>query len=160
MSKADFIAPDAYPQMVSRSAAAKMAQALRSPDAIAKGARVIQQSGPTLRTGVHDYVRALEQAAGDPALVFEKAHEIRGFAETAGLRATGRIADGLCRYLEETAKLGVVADAAVVALHVSAIVRAAHAKDEASRMSDVVAGELSALAAHKLAEAKTSLAAN
>jgi hypothetical protein len=160
MSKADLIAPEAYPQMVSRSAAAKMAQALRSPDAIAKGARVIQQSGPVLRMGVHDYVRQLEQAAGNPALTFEKAHEIRGFAETAGLRATGRIADGLCRYLEETAKLGAAADVAVVALHVSAIVRAAHAKDEASRMSDVVAGELAALSAHKLTEAKTSLAAN
>ena len=160
MSKADFIAPDAYPQMVSRSAAAKMAQALRSPDAIANGARVIQQSGDILRMGVHDYVRALEQAMGNPALVFEKAHEIRGFAETAGLRATGRIADGLCRYLDESTKLGMAADAAVVALHVSAIVRAAYAKDEASRMSDVVAGELSALAARKLAEAKTSLAAN
>jgi hypothetical protein len=160
MSKADFIAPDAYPQPVSRSEAVKISRALKSSDALERGARVIQQSGHILRMGVHDYVRALEQAAGDFATVFDKAHEIRGFAETAGLRATGRIADGLCRYLEEAAKLGVAADSAVVALHVSAIVRAAHAKDEASRMSDVVARELSALAAHKLAEAKTSAPTN
>lgn len=160
MSKADFIAPDAYPQPVSRSEAVKISRALKSSDALERGARVIQQSSPLLRMGVHDYVRALEQAAGDLAAVFDKAHEIRGFAETAGLRATGRIADGLCRYLDESTKLGMAADAAVVALHVSAIVRAAHAKDEASRMSDVVARELSALAAHKLAEAKTDLTAN
>jgi hypothetical protein len=160
MTKAHLILPDAYPQMVSRSDAAMMSRALRSSETLEQGARVIQQSGHILRMGVQDYVRELEQAAGDPATVFDKAHEIRGFAETAGLRATGRIADGLCRYIEETSKLGIAADPSVVALHVSAIVRAAHAKDEASRMSDVVAGELSALAAHKLAEAKTSLAAN
>ena len=35
-----------------------------------------------------------------------------------------------------------------------AIVRAAHAEDEASRMSDVVAKELAALVGHKLAETK------
>jgi len=160
MKKADFIAPDAYPQPVSRGDAARISRALKSSGVLENGARVIQQSSPLLRMGVLDYVRALEQAVGDLATVFDKAHEIRGFAETAGLRATGRIADGLCRYLEEAAKLGVAADSAVVALHVSAIVRAAHAKDEASRMSDVVARELSALAAHKLAEAKTGLAAN
>ncbi|HEY4276423.1 MAG TPA: hypothetical protein VGM68_13115 [Rhizomicrobium sp.] len=160
MKKADFIAPDAYPQPVSRSDAAKISRALKSSDVLERGARVIQQSSSILRMGVLDYVRELEQAGSNPALVFDKAHEIRGFAETAGLRATGRIADGLCRYLEEAAKRNLTADAAVVALHVSAIVRAAHAKDEASRMSDVVAKELSALAAHKLAEAKTGAAAN
>ena len=152
MTDARIIAPDAYPQPVSRSEAAKIARALRSADTLEKGARVIQQAGHALRLGVEDYVRELEQAAGDPATVFDKAHEIRGFAETAGLRATGRIADGLCRYIEEASKRGVAADPAVMALHVSAIIRAANAKDEAGRMSDVVARELAALAAHKLAE--------
>jgi hypothetical protein len=152
MTDVRIIAPDAYPQPVSRSEAARISRALKSPDALAQGARVIRQAGPILRMGVEDYVREMEQAAGDPTTVFDKAHEIRGFAETAGLRATGRIADGLCRYIEEASKRGVAADPAVMALHVSAIVRATNAKDEAGRMSDVVAGELAALAAHKLAE--------
>ena len=43
---------------------------------------------------------------------------------------------------------------AVVALHVSAIARAARAEDEASQMSDVVAKELAALVDHKLAESR------
>ena len=40
----------------------------------------------------------------------------------------------------------------LIALHVSAIARAARAEDEASRMSDVVATELAALVKHKLGE--------
>jgi hypothetical protein len=74
------------------------------------------------------------------------------------LRATGRIADGLCRYFEEMRKLGAPPDAAIAALHVSAIVRATNAEDEASRMSDVVARELASLVTHKLAETRAALA--
>ena len=158
MTKAQVIPPDSYPQMVSKSDAAKMSLALRSPEAAAQGARVIQEAEQHLRQGVRDYVRELEEAIGNHEITSEKAHEIRGFAETAGLRATGRIADGLCRYFEEMGKLGAEPDAAVTALHVSAIVRAAHAEDEANRMGDVVARELAALVAHKLAETKAELA--
>ena len=52
-----------------------------------------------------------------------RSHEIRGFAETAGLVTTGRIADGLCRYFDESdQQLGVDAGyMVIVALHVSAI---------------------------------------
>ena len=151
------IPPDAYPQMVRKGEARKIVRALRSQEALAAGARVIQEAGQHLRDGVRDYVCELEAAIGDHTITFDKAHEIRGFAETAGLKATGRIADGLCRYLEEMEKLGAAPDAAVIALHVSAIVRAAHAEDETSRMSDVVARELAALVTHKLAETKASL---
>jgi len=158
MKKVQVIPPDDYPQMVSKSDAAKMARALRSPETAARGAQVIQQAGQRLRLAVHDYVRELESAAGNLPLVFEKAHELRGFAETAGLRATGRIAAGLCRYFDDMEKLGATPDKAVVALHVSAIARAAHAKDEAGRMSDAVVKELAALVAHKLAETKAALA--
>ena len=157
MTKARFIPPEAYPQMVSRSDAAKMIRALRSGDTVARGTKAIQNAGPVLREAVRDYVRELEDAIGDYEITADKAHEIRGFAETAGLRATGRIANGLCRYFEEMRKLGAPPDAAVIALHVSAIVRAANAEDEASRMSDVVAKELAALVSHKLAETKTGL---
>ena len=152
--KAQIIPPDFYPQMVSRSDAAKISRLLRASETLAAGARVIQEAGVHLREGVRDYVRELEDAIGDHEITFDMAHEIRGFAETAGLKATGRIADGLCRYFEEMAKLNAEPDTAVVALHISAIVRAAQAEDEASRMNDVVAKELAALVHHKLSETK------
>ena len=156
--KPQLIPPDAYPQMVSNPVAATMSRALRSREAAERGTRVIQDAGQTLRQGVRDYVRELEDAIGNHKITSDKAHEIRGFAETAGLRATGRIADGLCHYFEEMAKFAAEPDAAVIALHVSAIVRAAHAEDEASRMSDAVAKELATLVSHKLAETKVMLA--
>jgi len=150
--KAQIIPPDRYPQMVSKSDAVKMARALRAGETLAQGTHAIQQAGHHLREGVRNYVRELEAAIGDHAITFDKAHEIRGFAETVGLKATGRIADGLCRYFEEMAKLHSEPDTAVVALHISAIVRAAQAEDETSRMSDVMAKELAALVNHKLSE--------
>ena len=152
--KAQIIPPDFYPQMVSKEDAAKISRHLRSSETLSQGQQVVQELGAQLREGVRDYVRELEEAIGDQVITFEKAHEIRGFAETVGLRATGRIADGLCRYFEEIAKLGAEPDTAVVALHISAIVRAAHAEDEASRMGDVVARELAALVHHMLSAVK------
>jgi hypothetical protein len=152
--KAHIIPPDRYPQMVSKSAAAEISRSLKAPKALAQAKRVIESAGAGLREGVRDYVRELEEAIGDHEITFDKAHEIRGFAETAGLKATGRIADGLCRYFEELAVLGAKPDGAIVALHISAIVRAAHAEDEASRMSEVVAKELAALVDHKLSETR------
>jgi chemotaxis protein histidine kinase CheA len=156
MKKVQLIPPDDYPQMVCKSEAARMVRALRSPEAVARGAQVIQSHGPKLRLAVHDYARELEKAAGDLRRVFEAAHELRGFAETAGLRATGRIASGLCRYFDEMEKRGAVPDPAVIELHVSAIARAAYAKDDAGRISDAVVQELAALVAHKLDEAKAA----
>ena len=158
MAKAQVIPPDTYPQMASKSAAKKMSRTLRSSEAAMRGARLIRDAGRYLRDGVRNYARELEDAIGDHEITSEKAHDIRGFAETAGLRATGRIADGLCRYFEEVEKLRAEPDLAVVSLHVSAIVRAAHAEDEASRMSEVMVKELAALVAHKLAETRSLLA--
>ncbi|HEV7960100.1 MAG TPA: hypothetical protein VGP01_03660 [Rhizomicrobium sp.] len=158
MAKKQIIPPDSYPQMANKSDAAKLSRALRSQDVIARGSLVIEEAGENLRAGVRQYVRALEQATGDRHLTSEKAHEIRGFAETAGLAATGRIADGLCRYFEEIDRLGAEADADVVALHVSAIARAAYAEDEALRMGDAVARELAVLVKRKLAETKALMA--
>jgi hypothetical protein len=43
---------------------------------------------------------------------------------------------------------------AIVALHVSAICRAARAEDEATRMGETVAAELSALVSRKIRELK------
>lgn len=155
--KAQVIPPDAYPQMVDKRQAAKISRLLRSNETIARGADAIEEASQELRGGVRDYVRELEETTGDDRITAEKAHEIRGFAETVGLRATGRIADGLCHYFEEMEKLAAAPDANVIALHVSAIVRAAHAADETGRMSDVVARELAQLVTHKLAETKSRL---
>jgi hypothetical protein len=153
MSKTQIIPPDSYPQMVSKSEAAKISRALRSQEAIQHGNRVVEEASQALREGVRDYVRALETVIGDHRQTYEKAHEIRGFAATAGLAATGRIADGLCGYFDEVEKLGAEPDKNVVALHVSAIARAAYAEDEAIRMGNKVAKELATLVQHKLAEA-------
>jgi hypothetical protein len=151
--KGQLIPADAYPQMASRVQAAAMSRSLRSPVMAEKAAQIIENAGESLRAAILGYVVELENAGRDNALLSEKAHEIKGFAETAGLLSTGRIAEGLCRYFEDSERLGLAPDPAVVGLHVSAIGRAARDKSVASQMSDTVAKELAALATHKLAEA-------
>jgi hypothetical protein len=157
MAKPQIIPPDSYPQMVSKSEAARISRTLRSAEAIQRGDRVVEEQSHVLRQGVREYVRALERSVGDHSSTYGKAHEIRGFAETAGLTATGRIADGLCGYFDEMEKLALAPDLEVIALHVSAIARAAYAEDEAIRMGNMVAKELAALVDHKLAEAKAAM---
>ena len=157
MAKAQIIPPDSYPQMMSKSDAIRISRALRAPNAIQKGNRAVEDASPILRQGVRDHVQALEAAAGDLPLTYEKAHQIRGFAETAGLAAAGRIADGLCAYLDEMGMLAAAPDPDVIAVHVSAIARAAFAEDEAIRMGDVVAMELAVLVDLKLSEAKAAV---
>ena len=157
MAKAQIIPPDSYPQMVSKSDAVKMSRALRSQDTIQRGDRVVEEASHALREGVRDYVRALEASVGDHPLTLEKANEIRGFAETAGLAATGRIADGLCRYFDEIETLGLGPDMAIVDLHVSAILVAARNVDEAARMSGAVAKGLAVLVNQRLMEVKNLL---
>jgi len=152
--KVEMIPPDAYPQMVSKAQGLSMARTLRSAVTAVTASRVIEDSGEILCDAVRGYVEELEEAGMNFELVSEKAHEIRGFAETAGMLSTGRIADGLCRYFDEAAQSGVPPDAAVVALHVSAVGRTARDPDVLSHMNDVVAKELSALAAYKLSESR------
>ena len=151
--KAEMIAPDAYPQMMSKAQGALLSQTMRSTKTEGKAARVIADSAESLRDAVLDYVEQLEAAGQDHQLVSDKAHEIKGFADTAGLPATARIADGLCHYLEKIHELAAIPDPAVIALHVSAIGRAARDSDQGGRMGDAVRAELAALSARKLAEA-------
>jgi len=99
-------------------------------------------------------VNALERDSIGLAAVFAIAHEIRGFAGTAGLAGTGRIADGLCHYLEEVERAGASPDPVLTSLHITAIARAARAEDEASRTSEIVAAELSELVSRRLKELK------
>ena len=81
---------------------------------------------------------------------FEIAHEIRGFAENAGMITTGRIAEILCRYMDDMVRLAKPWDATIVVLHTSAIARAARAEEDDVRMGEVVAAELAALVARRL----------
>jgi hypothetical protein len=156
-SNVQVIAPDAYPQMVSRAQAAAMSRALRSHVTAVTASRVIEESGELLRGAVRTYVEELETAGANLEMVLEKAHEIRGFAETAGMLSTGRIADGLCHYFDDSEQLGIAPDAAVVALHVSAIGRTARDPDSTAHMNDIVAKELALLAGRKLAESRRAL---
>jgi hypothetical protein len=153
-SEAQFIAPDAYPQMMSKQAAANAMKVLRSAQTAVKAHLAMEAHVPPMRAAILQYVDELEAVIDDMAKVFEKVHEIRGFAETAGLVTTGRIADILCRYMDDMYRIKKPIDTMLVNLHVSAIARAARAEDDDLKMGEVVAAELAALVARRLAEAR------
>jgi hypothetical protein len=147
------IAPNDYPQALSKPNVARASKTLRSPQTAEKAQAAMEAQVPAMRAAILEYVEELEKAQGDMALIFEKAHEIRGFAETAGLAITGRIADILCRYMDDMERIGKPLDTTLVALNVSAIGRAARAEDGDAEMGDIVAAELAALVARRLSEA-------
>jgi hypothetical protein len=151
-NEAQLIQPDAYPQMMNRQDAAHALKVLRSAQTAVRAQVVMESFIPAARAGVMAQVAVLEAGAG-PAEIAHAAHEIRALAEPAGLVATGRIADVLCRYLDEIAALGGMAEAPVVQLHVSAVLRATHAEDEGRANCEAMVGELSQLVSRKLAEA-------
>jgi hypothetical protein len=146
------IAPDAYPQMLSKQNAARASETLRSAQTALKAQAAVAAQVPAMHAAILEYADELERARGDMTLVFEKAHEIRGFAETAGLVTTGRIADILCRYMDDMERIRKPADAMIVALNVAAIVRAARTEDGDVAMGEKVAAELAALVARRLAD--------
>ena len=150
---AEIIAPDAYPQMVSKQNVARVIQTLRSSQVAANAQAATDAQVPAMRAAILEYVGELENAQGDMAKIFETAHEIRGFAETAGLVTTGRIADILCRYMDDMERIKKPVDLTLVALNVSAIGRAARAEDGDVAMGDAVAAELAALVARRLTDA-------
>jgi hypothetical protein len=149
-----FIAPDAYPQMISKQDAARAMQALRSSQTHAKAQVAMEAAVPPMRAAILQYVDELEAAGADLGRIFALGHEIRGFAATAGLVTTGRISEILCRYMDDMERLNRPADATVVALHVAAITRAARAMEDDVRVGEVVAAELAGLVAKRVAEAK------
>src|ERR1700712_4293375 len=148
-----FIAPDAYPQLMGKQEAARAMKTLRSATTTVKAAVAMEQAMPPMKIAILNYVCELEDAGRDLVLVFEKVHEIRGFAETAGLATTGRIAEILCRYMDDMMRIGKPADTTIVALHVAAIARAARTEDDDLAMGEMVAAELAALVARRLTEA-------
>src|SRR5262249_38188316 len=136
------IAPDSYPQMLSKPRAARALSTLRATDTAAKAQAAMEAAMPAMRAAILQYVQEMEQAQGDTAKLFEAAHEVRGCAETAGMITTGRIAEVLCRYMDDLMRFNRPLDNTIVALHVSAIARAARAEDDSVRTGQAVAAEL------------------
>jgi chemotaxis protein histidine kinase CheA len=151
--KAQVIASDSYPQMMSRHSGVQAAQTLRSHQTTANAQSAIEAFTPTMRKAILQYVEELEKAEDDMATIFAKAHEIRGFAETAGLVTTGRIAEILCRYMDDMERIKRPLDPTLVALNIAAIGRAARTEDTDPTMGEAVATELTALIARRLADA-------
>jgi acyl-CoA reductase-like NAD-dependent aldehyde dehydrogenase len=147
------IAPNAYPQVLSKPNAARAAKTLRSAQTAERAQAAMEAQVPAMRAAILEYVEELEKAQGDMALIFAKAHEIRGFAETAGLVTTGRIAEILCRYMDDMERIKKPLDTTLVALNVSAIGRAARIEDGDAATGDMVAAELAALVARRLSDA-------
>ena len=150
--KVQVIAPDSYPQMLSKPRAARALHTLRTPETAAKAQAAMEAAMPAMRAAILQYVEEMERAKTDTGRLFEAAHEIRGFAETAGMITTGRIAEVLCRYMDDLQRLGQKPDETIVALHVAAIARAARAEDDSVRTGQAVAAELAALVAKRLSE--------
>ena len=154
--KAQMIAPDAYPQMMTGKDVARAMATLKSAQTRTKAQVAMSAAAPPMRAAILQYVDQLEEAGMDLPRIFDLMHEIRGFAETAGLVTTGRIADILCRYMDDMLRLGAVMDPHLVALHVAAISRAARAEDDDVAVGQIVASELAALVTKRLLEAQNT----
>ncbi len=148
------------PKPLLRSAdVAEFLRNVNNAETAKRAERIIASRSQELCTVVDGYVTKLEGAlkAGDMDALYSEAHEIRGLAETVGLVAAGRIANGLCSYLDEVKHRAVAADRPLLRLYVEAAVRATRATDDATRLGDKVAVELAALAARRLGEAKENI---
>ena len=145
-----------YPPLLPAALRARALRLLRGGDTIAKANRVISLKRGELHGAVLQRVDLIEAAARteDWSLVYDLAHEIRGMAGTAGLAATGRIANGLCGYLDALALFGAEPDRTVATLHLDAIVRSARTEDDAARHGAAVADQLASLVDRKLGEIK------
>ena len=152
--QAQFVAAALYKPLVPGERKKAALALLRSSETLAKTARVIAAKTAALRGAVLELVEEIERVAGDRAAMFATAHEIRGLAGTAGLVATGRIANGLCRYLDTVEMLHATPDQAVVTLHVEAMARSSRTEDDTLRHGDAVVENLSALVTRKLAAIK------
>lgn len=151
-SDAVLIGTDQYPPVLAKHEAANFLRKLASPETAQRAVRIIELRRNELCDTVLAYIRQLESAAttNDLSDMFQQAHEIRGLAGTAGMDAVGRIADGLCQYLDASSDHQAETDPAVIALHVDAIVRASTSGDEARKFGGRVAVELGALVARRL----------
>lgn len=150
---AEVIASASYPAVMRKFEAAQFIAHLKSDETAKRTQKIMASSRDVMREAVEDYVKLLDDASRmmDTAAMFAQAHEIRGTAETAGLGVAGRMANGLCLYLD--ALDGLEADQATVRLHVEAIQRVVRGEDDGA-IANVVAEELTSLVIRKLGEAK------
>ena len=149
----ELIEPQDYPQMVSKRDALRCMQTLQSGRVALKAKTAMASYTPMLRDVIIEYVEALEEAGSDLTQIFAIAHEIRNFAANAGMGTAGRVAENLCRYMDEMERVKKPVDPAIVTLHVAAIARAARAEEDDAKMGDVVSGELNALVKRRLNDA-------
>lgn len=156
--KAVLVPAEDYKPLLPKGRERAALRTLKSSETIAKATQVIALKRAELRGAVLALVQQMEDAARsqDWPTVFDAAHEIRGLAGTAGLNATGRIANGFCRYLDSLAELGVPPERAVVAVHMDAVARSARTEDDTARHGDAVVQDLAKLVSRKLSEIKDS----
>lgn len=150
---AEVISSESYPAVMPKAEAAKFIANLKSDDTAKRSEQVIASSRDTMRAALEGYVAGLGAAsqALDLDELFAQAHEIRGLAATAGFDVAGKMANGLCLYID--ALDGAAPDRATIRLHVEAIERVVSGED-AGAIANVVAEELTALVIRKLGEAK------
>ena len=127
---AELIEPEDYPQMVSKRDGLRCMQTLQSDRVALKAKTAMVSYAPMLRDAIMEYVEALEEAGSDLTQIFAIAHEIRNFAANAGMGTAGRVAENLCRYMDEMERVNKPVDPAIVTLHVAAIARAARAEED------------------------------
>jgi len=160
MAKSDahpeFLLAESYPPLLSPTARKQALATLKSSATLARATRAIALKTAELRGAVLSLVVELEEAmrAGDWPAAFAATHEIRGLAGTAGLVATGRIANGFCHYLDALHALDAEPEEAVATLHLDALIRSARTEDDTARHGDAVVQQLAALVQRKLAELK------
>jgi chemotaxis protein histidine kinase CheA len=149
---AEIVPVSDYPAMLTPAAAAEFVRLIASPDAKQRVTNAVDLRRDMLGGAVRGYVGDLEKAVADNDMkaIFDIAHEIRGLAGTAGLETSGKIADGLCKYIDAADRLAAPVETPVVALHIDAIARAASAAAEAKTHGARVAAELNTLVTHKL----------
>lgn len=150
------IEPGRYP-VFSSAVAMGLTRALRDPETAAKASAAMAAATAPMRDSVLGFVTRIEEAAraDDFPRIYSESHEIRGLAGNAGLEATARIANELCRYLDGFAQAGRSPERAVIRLHLEAIARSV-TEAEPPELSDAVAKELALLVGKKLAEINDS----
>jgi hypothetical protein len=154
----EVVPADKYPELLPKSHRKQAINLLKSGETLAKAARIIQEKTAELRRAVLNLIEQMIEAAQDQdwATVFATVHEIRGLAATAGLAATGRIANGLCHYFDALSRFSLEPDLTVVQLHLDAIARSARTEDDAARHGEAVVEQLATLVARKLADINAS----
>lgn len=148
----EIIPPESYPRTIRLCDMAQFLGTLKSKAMQKHLCRVIAARRQELCEVVRASIARLDEAArvSDMPAAYAEAHDIRGLAALAGFNASGRIADGLCLYLDTLNRAGRDADASIVGLHVGSIARAAYAEDEATRLGTEVDDELRALVRRRL----------